>query len=111
MLFGTIDTFLIWNLTGGLHVTDCTNASRTMLMNLATLDWDDELLDAFRIPRAMLPRIASSSEIYGRAGIDELTAMSRSPASWAISRPRSSARPASAPAKPRTPTAPAVSCS
>ena len=58
VLFGNIDTFLLWNLTGGLHVTDCTNASRTQLMNLETLDWDDELLEAFRIPRAMLPRIA-----------------------------------------------------
>ncbi len=72
LLFGNIDTFLVWNLSGGLHVTDCTNASRTMLMNLATLDWDDELLAAFRIPRAMLPRIASSSEVYGRAAIGEL---------------------------------------
>jgi glycerol kinase len=72
LLFGNIDTFMVWNLSGGLHVTDCTNASRTMLMNLATLDWDDELLAAFRIPRAMLPRIASSSEVYGRAAIPEL---------------------------------------
>ena len=72
VLFGNIDTFLVWNLSGGLHVTDCTNASRTMLMNLATLDWDDDLLAAFRIPRAMLPRIASSSEVYGRAAIGEL---------------------------------------
>ncbi|MBS1857089.1 MAG: glycerol kinase GlpK [Acidobacteria bacterium] len=72
LLFGNMDTFVVWNLSGGLHVTDCTNASRTMLMNLATLDWDDELLDAFRIPRAMLPRIASSSEVYGRAMVDEL---------------------------------------
>src|SRR5689334_13012017 len=54
VLFGNIDTFLAWRLAGGLHVTDCTNASRTQLMNLATLDWDDELLDAFRIPRACL---------------------------------------------------------
>jgi glycerol kinase len=72
LLFGNIDTFLVWNLTGGQHITDCTNASRTMLMNLATLDWDDELLAAFRIPRAMLPRIASSSENYGAASIEEL---------------------------------------
>ena len=64
VLFGNVDTFLTWKLTG-LHVTDCTNASRTQLMNLATLDWDPELLEAFRIPRACLPRIASSSEIYG----------------------------------------------
>jgi len=63
-LFGTMDTWLIWNLTGE-HVTDVTNASRTMLMNLETLDWDDELLNIFGVPRAMLPRIASSSEVYG----------------------------------------------
>ena len=67
VLFGNIDTFLLWNLTGGLHLTDCTNASRTQLMNLETLDWDDELLAAFRIPRAIMPRIASSSEVYGKA--------------------------------------------
>ena len=64
--FGNIDTFLAWKLTGGLHVTDCTNASRTQLMNLTTLDWDACLLDTFRIPRACLPRIASSSELYGK---------------------------------------------
>ena len=72
VLFGNIDTFLMWNLTGGLHVTDCTNASRTQLMNLATLDWDDDLLEAFRIPRAMLPRIASSSEIYAKATLESI---------------------------------------
>jgi glycerol kinase len=66
VLFGNIDTFLTWKLSGGTHVTDCTNASRTQLMNLATLDWDAELLDAFRIPRACLPRIASSSEVYAK---------------------------------------------
>ncbi|HEU4361520.1 MAG TPA: glycerol kinase GlpK, partial [Mycobacterium sp.] len=64
-LFGTCDTWLLWNLTGGshggVHQTDVTNASRTMLMNLETLDWDDELLALFSIPRAMLPRIAASS--------------------------------------------------
>jgi glycerol kinase len=64
-VFGTTDTWLIWNLTGGanggVHVTDVTNASRTMLMNLETLDWDDELLGFFGIPRAMLPRIMPSS--------------------------------------------------
>ena len=57
----------LWHLTGGLHVTDCTNASRTQLMNLETLDWDDELLSAFGIPRRMLPQIRSSSEVYGTA--------------------------------------------
>lgn len=70
-LFGTPDTWVLWNLTGGprggVHVTDVTNASRTMLMDLETLDWDDELLSLFSIPRAMLPEIASSapSEPYG----------------------------------------------
>ncbi len=65
-LFGTIDTWLIWWLTGGprggVHVTDVTNASRTILMNLRTLDWDDEILEALDIPRAMLPRIVPSSD-------------------------------------------------
>ena len=90
VLFGNIDTFLLWNLTGGLHLTDCTNASRTQLMNLETLDWDDELLAAFRIPRAMLPRIASSSEVYGKATHRRRWRACRSPASSAISRRRSS---------------------
>jgi glycerol kinase len=71
LLFGNIDTFLVWNLTGGpeggVHVTDVTNASRTQLLNLTTLDWDDELLAAFEIPRAMLPQVRSSSEVYGAA--------------------------------------------
>ena len=66
VLFGTIDTWLIWNLTGRkVHVTDVTNAGRTMLMNLATLDWDDEILRDMGVPRAMLPKIVSSSEVYG----------------------------------------------
>ncbi len=64
LLFGTIDSWLIWKLTGR-HVTDVTNASRTLLMNLGTLDWDDEILAAVGIPRAMLPEIRSSSEVYG----------------------------------------------
>jgi len=66
LLFGTMDTWLIWNLTG-LHITDVTNASRTLLMDLNTLDWDDEILAALGIPRGMLPKICSSSEIYGAA--------------------------------------------
>jgi glycerol kinase len=69
LLFGNIDTFLVWHLTGGpqggIHVTDVTNASRTQLMNLSTLAWDQDLLDAFAVPDAMLPRICSSSEVYG----------------------------------------------
>jgi glycerol kinase len=71
LLFGNIDTFLVWNLTGGknggVHVTDVTNASRTQLLDLAKLDWDDGLLAAFEIPRAMLPKVRSSSETYGQA--------------------------------------------
>ena len=69
ILFGNIDAFLVWHLTGGksggVHVTDVTNASRTQLMNLQTLDWDPELLSAFNIPSGILPHIASSSEVYG----------------------------------------------
>ncbi len=64
LLFGNIDTWIIWNLIGE-HVTDVTNASRTLLMNLKTLDWDDEILKLMGIPRAMLPQIRSSSEVYG----------------------------------------------
>jgi glycerol kinase len=71
LLFGNIDTFVVWNLTGGpkggVHVTDVTNASRTQLLNLKTLDWDDELLAAFEIPRTILPQVRSSSEVYGAA--------------------------------------------
>lgn len=69
ILFGTMDTFVIWNLTGGpnggVHVTDVTNASRTMLMDLRTLDWSDEALELMGLPRAILPAIRSSSEVYG----------------------------------------------
>jgi glycerol kinase len=71
LLFGNIDTFLLWNLTGGpqggVHATDVSNASRTQLLNLKTLDWDEKLLGAFEIPRAVLPQVRSSSEIYGQA--------------------------------------------
>jgi glycerol kinase len=66
VLFGTMDSWLIWKLTGR-HLTDVTNASRTMLMGLETLDWDNELLDAMGVPRAMLPEIRPSSEVYGEA--------------------------------------------
>ena len=112
ILFGTIDTFLIWRLTGGkVHVTDVSNASRTLLFNIHTLQWDDELLRLLDVPRAMLPEVRSSSEVYGahrpvsvrRGGADRR----RSPA---ISRRRCSARRASRPGPRRTPTAPAASC-
>ncbi|WP_130866600.1 glycerol kinase GlpK [Acidipropionibacterium timonense] len=69
LLFGNMDTWVLWNLTGGVeggvHVTDPTNASRTMLMNVRTLEWDDSMLEAMGIPASMLPQIKSSSEIYG----------------------------------------------
>ena len=67
LLFGNMDTWIIWKLTGK-HVTDVTNASRTMLMNLKSLDWDNEILKVMGIPRSMLPEIRSSSEVYGRIG-------------------------------------------
>jgi glycerol kinase len=71
LLFGNIDTWCIWNLTGGVsggvHVTDVSNASRTMLMNLGTLDWDPEILKLMTIPRSMLPAIKASSAVYGKA--------------------------------------------
>ena len=71
VLFGTMETWLVWNLTGGVsggvHVTDVTNASRTMLMDLRTLDWDDGLGDAFEVPRAMLPQVRPSATVHGRA--------------------------------------------
>ncbi|MEX1018309.1 MAG: glycerol kinase GlpK [Litorilinea sp.] len=65
LCFGTVDSWLIWNLTGGSHVTDVTNASRTMLMNLETLEWDPDLLELFGIPRALLPEIRPSSDPAG----------------------------------------------
>ncbi|MGW5283073.1 glycerol kinase GlpK [Streptomyces collinus] len=71
VLFGTMETWLVWNLTGGadggLHITDVTNAGRTMLMNIRTLTWDEDLLDLFGVPRVMLPEIRSSAELYGDA--------------------------------------------
>jgi glycerol kinase len=76
LLFGTIDTFLLWHLTGGaqggMHLTDVTNASRTQLLNLTTLDWDEKLLATFEIPRAVLPQVHSSSEFYGEATLSTI---------------------------------------
>ena len=70
-IFGNMDSWLVWNLTGGveggLHITDVTNASRTMLMNLESLEWDDEILQIMQVPRAMLPQIKPSSQVYGKA--------------------------------------------
>lgn len=66
-IFGNMDTFIAWHLTGGLHITDVTNASRTQLMDLATCQWDDEILGIFNIPKIMLPEIKPSSAVYGLA--------------------------------------------
>lgn len=75
LAFGTIDSWLIWNLTGGkTHVTDVTNASRTMLYNIHDLTWDEELLDLFCIPKSMLPEVKSSSEVYGETAGNILAA-------------------------------------
>jgi glycerol kinase len=80
VIFGNIDTFLIWQLTGGphggIHVTDVTNASRTQLMNLETLAWDKEILKAFNIPETMLPKICSSSEVYGTVKVGAIAGVS-----------------------------------
>jgi len=76
LLFGNIDSYLVWKLTGGtnggIHVTDVTNGSRTQLMDLRTLNWDETLLKAFDIPKAVLPKIVSSSEVYGHAKLAEI---------------------------------------
>ena len=97
LAFGTVDTWLIWKLTGGaVHVTDPSNASRTMLFNIHTGEWDDELLKLLRIPRAMLPEVRPLERIYGeRVAPGVRGARSRSRASPATSRRRCSARPAS----------------
>ncbi|UCR90415.1 glycerol kinase GlpK [Mycetocola spongiae] len=76
LIFGTTDTWILWNLTGGveggLHVTDVTNASRTLFLNLETLEWDHEILEAFGVPASMLPEVRSSSEVYGEADTHSL---------------------------------------
>ncbi len=71
LAFGTMDTWLLWNLTGGkLHITDPSNASRTLLFNLKTGDWDDELLELFQVPRSVLPVVCSSSQVYGETAAE-----------------------------------------
>ena len=107
-----MDTWLLWNLTGGpdggVHVTDVTNASRTLLMDLRTLAWDEEIGAEMRVPTSLLPEISSSSEVYGRCRPGILRTC-RWPASSATSRRRPSGRPASSRAPPRTRTARATS--
>jgi glycerol kinase len=71
LLFGTVDTWLVWKLTGGkVHATDKTNASRTMLFNIHTLEWDEELLEIFDVPKCMLPTVKSSGAVYGMANVN-----------------------------------------
>ena len=111
ILFGTVDTWLLWRLTGGKrHVTDFSNASRTLIFNIHTLDWDDELLVLLDIPRGMLPEVRASSEIYGQQTRSGWAVRSPLPATSATSKRQPSARPAFSRARPRIPTAPAASC-
>ena len=73
LAFGTVDSWLVWKLTGGQnHLTDITNASRTMLFNIHTQEWDNELLDLFEIPKSMLPEVKSCSEVYCETAGDVL---------------------------------------
>jgi len=113
LLFGNTDAWVLWNLTGGVdggvHVTDVTNASRTLFMDLETLQWDQEILDVFGVPASMMPAIKSSSEVYGHVHTSQLLPKLRWRASSATSRQRRSARQHSRPAKRKTPTAPAAS--
>lgn len=96
LCFGTIDTFLIWRLTGGKsHVTDATNASRTLMYNIAANDWDNELLDILRVPKAMLPEVLDCAADFGITEKACSARKSRSSAWPATSRRRPSARPAS----------------
>ena len=99
LAFGTVDTFLLWRLTGGkVHATDLTNASRTLLCNIDSGDWDDELLKLLRVPRALLPEIKQCRDDFGAT--DPRCSEPRFPsaASRAISRPPPSVRPVSSPA-------------
>ena len=75
LAFGTVDSWLVWNLTGGrLHITDVSNASRTLLFNIHTLNWDEELLEILGVPKAILPKVKQSSEVYGKTDKDLLGA-------------------------------------
>lgn len=75
LAFGTVDSWLVWNLTGGrLHITDVSNASRTLLFNIHTLSWDEELLEILGVPKAILPKVKQSSEVYGKTDKDLLGA-------------------------------------
>ena len=112
LAFGTVDAWLIWNLTAGaVHATDHTNASRTLLLDLATLDWDDELLALFRVPRAVLPELRPSIGSVRRTPNRRFSARRFQSAAWrAINRRRSSDKPVSVRDWLRIPSARARSC-
>ena len=111
LLFGTVDTWLTWKLTGGkVHITDATNASRTMLYDIHKQAWDDTLLQALDIPREILPKVCSSSEIYGYTAMADAQ-MFPLQASQATSRPHCSGKPAFRLVRQKTPMAQAVFCS
>lgn len=102
LLFGTVETWLIWKLTrGAVHVTDYSNASRTMLFNIRTLQWDAEILEELNIPKCMLPEVKPSSSVYGEADHSSSAVRFRYQGQPGISRPRCSARPAFMRGKPR----------
>ena len=111
LLFGTVETWLIWKLTrGAVHVTDYSNASRTMLFNINTLEWDEEILKELGIPRSMLPQARASSEIYGDAPGQGIQRDLRGlPGRRETSRRHCSARHALTRGRQRTPTGRAVS--
>jgi glycerol kinase len=112
LLFGNIDTWLIWNLTkGAVHVTDYSNASRTMIYNIFDLKWDDEILARFNIPKSMLPEVKPSSAVYGETDASIFGAPIKMPEQRGTSKPRCSGRLVSSPAWPRTHTEPVASCS
>ena len=112
LLFGTVETWLIWKLTkGAVHVTDYSNASRTMLFNINTLQWDDEILKVLDIPKCMLPEPKPSSCVYGETDPSYLAVPFRLPERRETSRRHCSARPVLRQARQKTPTEPDVSCS
>ena len=111
LLFGTVETWLIWKLTGGkVHVTDYSNASRTMLFNINTLAWDEDILHKLNIPSSMLPQAMPSSALYGHTSATSSAHPFPLPVRPATSRQHSSARPVFSPAMPSAPTAPVRSC-
>jgi len=112
LAFGTIDSWLLWNLTGGkVHVTDATNASRTMLYNIHDQSWDDELLRLFDVPRSLLPEVRSSSEVYGQTTPDLFGAAVTIAGIGGDQQAALFGQTCFTAAWPRTPMAPAVSCS